>query len=801
MRSTRPRIRVLLPLSLAIVAAVPQLGDRVGRVHAASVPAGFVDEPVASFGGSTAVEWLPNSRIVVLEQSGRVNTARPGEAFSTALDLDVCQGSERGLLGFTHDPGFLGNGFVYVYYTRDEPGAPGGCVNRVSRFTMSGATIDPANEVVLLDHISSVNGNHNGGDLDVGSDGFLYVAVGDAGRDPRGDSGSAGGNDAAQDLSLLNGKILRITLDGAPAPGNPLTGPDTARCAFRGNTTTTPPSTCQEIFAWGVRNPYRIAFDRNDGADRFHINDVGQVTYEEVDVGELGANYGWPVREGFCAQGDTQPCAGAPPEFTDPLLAYGRSEGTYVTAGAFIPDGSWPGVYDGAYFYADGGSGRIWYRIDDGTTATTWPFAEGTFGISDMTFGYDTAGRMVLYYVLAGDGLRSITPTAPPRSVPSAPLTLQTTTPFRAYDTGDTTIGGPAGDVFNGTTRRVTVGGGDDAVAALVNITMADTAGPGFIRTWIPGGLRPETSSVNADTAGAVVANAVVVALEHGEFILESSTTARVIVDVMGYFTSNGPAHSSGRVVTLPPLRLADTRLPAGETIEGGSPNPWSRSGDTIEIDVAGHAGIPDPDSIDPDDDADAVVLSLAAIASPDAGGFVGAYPAGGTWGGTSNVNILPADVRANLVVSPLGSNGAIAFQTKNVEAIVVDVIGWVTGANVTSGSDGLLSLIDPVRIVDTRVPVGFGRLAPLSPSTVATPAAGGGIVQTITATNTGGAGWVATHPDRDEIPLVSSLNYTTSEQTRAVLAFSRVSESGTVSYTSMTGTDLVVDVVGVFSD
>src|SRR4029453_699591 len=160
-----------------------------------------------------------------------------------------------GLLGIAHDPAYLSNGFVYLYYTHPAPGLPGGCTNRVSRFTLTQSSIHPASEVFSLDNISSRGGNHNGGNVEIGSDGFLYVSVGDAGLDPRSDPGT---NDAAQDLSLFNGKILRITLDGQPAPGNPLTGPDSAPCATLG--IAAPRSVqCQEIFAWGLRNPYRFA--------------------------------------------------------------------------------------------------------------------------------------------------------------------------------------------------------------------------------------------------------------------------------------------------------------------------------------------------------------------------------------------------------------------------------------------------------------------------------------------------------------------------------------------------------------
>lgn len=773
---------VVAGTALGLAAVSPAL-----PVHAATVPAGFTDAAVGSFASPTAVEWLPNDRIVVLEQGGRVRIGPPTGPFATALTIDaICPGGERGLLGFTHDPAFLSNGFVYVYYTRDAPGAPGGCVNRVSRFTMDLAVdqIVPTSEVVLLDAISSVNGNHNGGDLDIGSDGFLYVAVGDAGRDPRGDSGSAGSNDAAQDVSLLNGKILRITLDGRPAPGNPFTGAGSAVCATRGNLPSTPTTACQEIFAYGLRNPYRIAFDRNDGSSRFFVNDVGQGTYEEVNVGAVGADYGWPDREGGCPQGDTVPCAGPPAGVTDPITFYGRGQGQYVTAGAFVPNGLWPTAYDGAYLFADGGSGRMWVRQRDGAVDYDAPFATAASSIADMTFGFDTAGKAVLYYVLSSGSLRTVTPNAAPTPTPGDPMAYQPIAPDRAYDTNGTAVA--AGAVYNGTTRLVDLDAPAGARAALVNLTIAETAGPGFLRTWIAGGARPATSSVNAEGPGAFVANAAVVPLDaNGRFVIESVATARVIVDVMGWFTPSG-ATSAGRLITLDPDRVIDTREPAG------AGNAYARSGSAITVFPWGDGGAPSGAA------PSAVVLSVGAV-STGLGGFVGAHPAGTPWDGTSNVNVVPGDVRANTVVVPVGDGNGVTLQTLNVDDVVVDLVGYFTAASAPSSSNGLFSFVAPTRVVDTRTPLGFGRLAAGTTATIGTGTSGSAVLQNVTVTGTAAAGFVATFPAGAPAPGVSTLNFVGPQQTRAVLAFTKQT-GGQVSYQSLVATDLVVDVVGSFS-
>lgn len=787
------RLRLLLGVGALVTAsAVTATVDR--PVHAATPPAGFTDTFVAGADRATAVEWLPSDQIVVLEQStGRVRVARPGDAFTTALDLSLCSNSERGLLGLTADPAFLGNGWVYVYYTASTAA---GCVNRVSRFTMTGDSIDPASETILLDNIASTGGNHNGGDLDFDGEGNLLVAIGDAGTDPRGNSGSAGSNDAAQDLSLLNGKIVRITRTGAPAPGNPFSGVGTSRCASSG-INASPTTTCQEIYAYGLRNPYRIAVDRNDGAGDFFINDVGQGTFEEVNASEVGANYGWPTREGSCPQGQTSDCPAPPAALTDPVTSYGRALGTYITAGAFVPDGLWPEEFDGAYLFGDGGSGRIWLREADGGIDYGSPFATGAFGLTDMTFGFDADGTMVLYYVEVGGGLRMIRPPSIAAQPDGSGLELVPVTPFRAYDTGNGT-GAAGGDVFNGTTRVVDLDPPAGAAAALVNLTYDRTAGPGFVRAWASRTPRPGTSALNADRPGTTAANSAVVALaDDGTFVLESSTTARVVVDVMGWFVAADGATDDGRFVAIAPSRVADTRLPAGEEIDSGSPNPWTRDGDRIDVEVLAHPDVPDDGTVG------AIVISVGAISGAAPGGFVGGHPGGTAYTGTSNVNVLVGETRANMMVIPLDGAAFVSLQTLNISDVVVDVLGYVTDDSAESSTTGLYNTIAPTRSVDSRLEIGTTRMSALDPREVAIPDAAAGasaIVQNITATGTSAPGYISAHPGPNP-PVVSSVNYEASGQTRAALAFTTVSDADTTFFTSLVATDLVVDVVGYFSN
>jgi glucose/arabinose dehydrogenase len=283
-------------------------GSGASAQSASAATAGLVDTTLPApasnpLSSPTAIApILDSGRALVLEKGGAVRVLQSDgtQMAGDALTLNVCTDSEEGLLGAAVDPGFASNGFVYLYYTRNAGNcaSSSGRFNRVSRFKMTGDTIEPASEVVLLDNMNIPAGNHNGGDLHIGNDGDLYVSVGDGGTNPRGS-----GSSAAQDLSLLNGKILRITTSGAVPPDNPFVGaPEARSCATAGISAPTT-AKCTEIYDYGLRNPFRFAFDPNTDATRFYINDVGQSTWEEVDAGGSGLNYGWDSREGFCNMG------------------------------------------------------------------------------------------------------------------------------------------------------------------------------------------------------------------------------------------------------------------------------------------------------------------------------------------------------------------------------------------------------------------------------------------------------------------------------------------------------------------
>ncbi|MDQ3603841.1 MAG: PQQ-dependent sugar dehydrogenase [Actinomycetota bacterium] len=260
----------------------------------------------------------------------------------------MCAGHESGLLGIALDPDFgtAGHNYVYLFYTFRKAGVcptdwnpanPNNPVNRVSRFVMSGDTINPSSEDVLIDNIPSPTGNHNAGDLSFGKDGNLYVSVGDGQCDYAQNSGCMAHNDASRDRNILLGKILRITRNGGIPSTNPYQGTDSGRCNLTGRTD--PGKDCQETFARGLRNPFRFAFDPDASGTRFFIGDVGNEAWDKIDQGKAGADYAWNLCEGNhdnLNRPGSVDCSAAP--YTPPILLgeSKRSEGRGVAAPALL---------------------------------------------------------------------------------------------------------------------------------------------------------------------------------------------------------------------------------------------------------------------------------------------------------------------------------------------------------------------------------------------------------------------------------------------------------------------------------
>ena len=386
---------------------------------AATLPPGFEDRLLASAGKPIALAFTPDGRMLVATQPGQIRVYKGGQLLQTpALDISgrVCSNSERGLLGVVVDPNFSANHYVYVFYTYNkfgvcptgQPTNSNNPVNRVSRFVMSGDTVDPATEKVLVDNIPSPNGNHNAGDLRFGKDDFLYVTVGDGGCDYRGDSGCAGANDASRDRHVLLGKVLRITRDGNIPATNPYTGTDSARCNLTGRTE--PGKNCQETFASGLRNPFRFAFDPNAAGTRFFINDVGQNAWEEIDQGKAGADYGWNLCEGAHDNPDragSVGCTSSP--YTTPVHEYdhGSTGCGSVTGGAFVPNGAWPVEYEGSYLFGDYVCNKMFKLTPNdggGFTRTVFASALGGGGPTAIIFGPYGSGKALYYTTYANGG-------------------------------------------------------------------------------------------------------------------------------------------------------------------------------------------------------------------------------------------------------------------------------------------------------------------------------------------------------------------------------------------------------------
>jgi glucose/arabinose dehydrogenase len=316
------------------------------------------------------------NRIFVAEKGGRIRvfTNEPTVNEDTVfLDLsaNLSTVSEQGLLGLAFHPNYQSNGFFYVYYT------PTAGLSQVSRFTVSAnaAIADAASELVLLE-IPQPATNHNGGQIAFGPDGYLYIALGDGG----------GGGDPfenGQDRSTLLGSILRIDVDSQENGLNYSIPTDNP---FIGE-----PNVREEIYVYGLRNPWRMSFDTQTG--ELWTGDVGQNAIEEIDVVVSGGNYGWPIFEGTrCFSGDCNDTG-----LIDPIFEYAQDNGDRSITGGFVYRGTTVPSLQGKYIYGDFVSGRIWALELDGTLNELVEASR----LNIASFGTDTSEEL---YVCAFDG-------------------------------------------------------------------------------------------------------------------------------------------------------------------------------------------------------------------------------------------------------------------------------------------------------------------------------------------------------------------------------------------------------------
>jgi uncharacterized repeat protein (TIGR03806 family) len=334
-----------------------------------------------------------DSRWFVLEKGGRVRVFQnlhDVQSFDPDfVSLGVNPVSEGGLLGMAFHPDYDTNGEVFLSWTEGPSGA---MVSVVARFRTENGGLTLASG--SRDDILTVNqdfNNHNGGQIEFGPDGYLYFGLGD---------GGSGGDplNRAQDPTNLLGAMLRIDVDsvspyaipggaaGNPFAGNPLCPADHSAS-----------QPCPEIFAFGLRNPWRWSFDRTTG--RLWVADVGQNAREEINHVQLGGNYGWNCREGSIPYTSPGPDCGTATGLIDPVHDYPHSQGRSVTGGYVYRGAAIPALY-GQYVFGDFVSGRIWRLIDDGAGGFTADELLAS-GRSIASFAEDLAGEL---YVVDLDG-------------------------------------------------------------------------------------------------------------------------------------------------------------------------------------------------------------------------------------------------------------------------------------------------------------------------------------------------------------------------------------------------------------
>ena len=393
--------RIFFPLLLAAVSLgpwPPAAGAGSAAQDEAAAATEVVLEPVLS--GLNSPVYVTNAhdghnRLFIVEQPGRIKVLQPGASTATVfLDITsrVLSGGERGLLGLAFHPQFSTNRRFFVDYTRQSDGAT---VIAEYRASASDANVADTGETVLL-VIAQPFSNHNGGMVEFGPDQFLYIGMGDGG------SANDPGN-RAQNTSELLGKILRIDVDhesGGLPYASPSDNPFFGAAAGR-----------DEIYAYGMRNPWRFSFDRVTG--QLYVGDVGQGAREEIDIVTRGGNYGWRVMEGNQCNPSFNGGACTPIGIA-PIADYSHSGGRCSITGGYVYRGSRSSLPTGAYVYGDFCTGEI-FLFSGGTTSL---LLDTPLGIS--SFGEDEAGEV---YVVGIEG--TVNRIKNPNPPPPGPLNIE----------------------------------------------------------------------------------------------------------------------------------------------------------------------------------------------------------------------------------------------------------------------------------------------------------------------------------------------------------------------------------------
>jgi glucose/arabinose dehydrogenase len=397
-----------------------------------------------------------SGRIFVAEKEGRIRVfPNDPSADEAKLFLDISakvaiEHPEMGFLGLAFDPDYEENGFFYVNYTTAPPRR-----SVVSRFQVSASDpdkADPASEFIILE-LEQPFPNHNGGNVMFGPDGYLYLSFGDGGddatrRDPFGNG---------QRINTLLGKILRIDVRDATADepyrvpeDNPFVGDPGAR---------------PEVWAYGLRNPWRFSFDPS--GEFLWVGDVGQNSYEEINIVRPGGNYGWSVLEGtHCFPPGTVACN--PDGKTPPLIEYPTYENGCAVTGGYIYRGFRASALRGAYVYSDYCSGQLWALRYDGQQVTQHEKVLSGWGRAMIpAFGEDADGELYMldhkegriYWFVENDPIEA-TPTPPaavatPGSTPSAGVSpTPAVSPTPSMSTTPTPVAGGATPVLTPTPRN-----------------------------------------------------------------------------------------------------------------------------------------------------------------------------------------------------------------------------------------------------------------------------------------------------------------------------------------------------------